>query len=96
MGQIESIYERANLEYIVDSLLDENEKGICIGKSYEQRLKKGKKPLMDELDRIFARTQQYLEMESLLNSTLATFEDVYFEVGLKVGAMLQRDLLAEN
>ena len=68
---------------------------VSIGKSYEERLKEYKKPLSEKLNRILSESQ-YFDVESLLNSTLVAFQDVYFEVGIKVGAMLQRDLLTKD
>ena len=91
----EPIYERANLPYILECLQDENDKRVSIGKPYEERLKRYRTPLTEELTRILSRAQ-YLDIECLLNSALVTFQDVYFEVGIKVGAMLQRDLLTKD
>ena len=89
------IYQRANLQFITECLLAEDQGGHYDERSYEERLSKEKEELIKKLDSVLPRTKEYFDIESLLNRTLATFEDVFFEIGLKVGANLQRELTAE-
>ena len=87
-------YQRTNLQFLTGCILDEDQQGYYDESTYEERLSKDKEALMEKLSSVLLKREEFLDIESLLNATLSTFEDVFFEIGLKAGAKLQRELLS--
>ena len=93
MNMISEILGRVKLGSISSFLLD----GVNLLRPeeypYEERLSKAKEPFIEKLNESYQTNKSYHEMEALLNYMLGTYEDVYFEIGMKVGAILQRQLI---
>ena len=89
------IFERANLQFVTECVLDEDQEGNRDERSYEERLSEKKERLLDKLESTLSRSEEFFDLEALLNATISVFEDVFFEIGLKVGASLQRELMTD-
>ena len=89
------IFERANVQFVTGCVLDENQEGNRDERSYEERLSEKKERLLDKLESTLSRSEDFFDIEALLNATISVFEDVFFEIGMKVGASLQRELMTE-
>ena len=88
----EKIFERVNLSALAESLIydvhDENKSDA----SPEQRLKAVESELIEQLDQLL-ETSKSEEAQEAVFQYQAMANPIYFELGMKAGAMLYHQLL---
>ena len=67
-----------------------------VADSYEDRLQKGEKPLWELMENLFPDGEQKDEIYDLLSKAILTNQEVYTELGIKLGANLIFELLKSN
>ena len=67
-----------------------------VADSYEDRLQKGEKPLWELMENLFPDGEQKDEIYDLLSKAIITNQEVYTELGIKLGANLIFELLKSN
>ena len=93
MDEFSGVLERANLECFRDFLLDGD--GGCIEQcAYEKTLREIRDPLIKELRKTYHTIESYESIESLLIRMLTNYQNIFFDIGMKAGATLQRELWA--
>ena len=86
------IFERVNLSALAESLIY----GTCVENSsnddYEQRMKTVESELAEQLDQLLSNDTAE-EVQEIVFQFFSMANGIYFELGMKAGAMLQRQLL---
>lgn len=88
MNYMEEIFLRADIQQIREFLLHGVEGGDIDPRPYEERLESALKHVTDKLCESFPEEQEHEKMLQLVYKCVASFEDVYMEVGLQIGAIL--------
>lgn len=90
-------FSRANLQEIATFIQNGGEQSEIDARTYKQRLEDGRKPLLDFLKGLYADVWEYEKQTSaIVADALGAYEDVYFEVGIKIGARLAYQLFCED
>jgi|GEM_PF-1595734 len=104
MIDYERIIQRANIQELHSLFLE----GIDLAdykaepdpKTYEERIRKGEKPLMEFIENLYSDGSVRDAVFDLLSNALLINQEVYTEIGMRVGAkviceLLQIDLAKE-
>jgi hypothetical protein len=92
---VNDIFKRANLQQIRSFLLGGAEITDIDVLSYHKRLDDGCKGIEAILDSLNLPQEQYNKAFNGLASALGTYEEVYTEIGMKVGAKIVRQLMTD-
>lgn len=100
MRSFKEIINRVNIQEIRSFMLD----GIDLSSwsekpvedSYEDRLQKGEEPLWELIENLFPDGEQKDEIYDLLSKAILTNQEVYTELGIRLGANLIFELLKSN
>lgn len=100
MRSFKEIINRVNIQEIRSFMLD----GIDLSSwsekpvedSYEDRLQKGEEPLWKLIENLFPDGEQKDEIYDLLSKAILTNQEVYTELGIRLGANLIFELLKSN
>ena len=90
---INEAFARTNLQYIREFILSGEQLIQPKDESYHVRLKEGTDPICDRLKNLYPVEDEYEEAYTDLNMALSTHENVYMELGMKIGARLVYQLL---
>ena len=100
MRNFKEIIDRVNIQEIRSFMLDGidlsswNEK--LIENSYEDRLQKGEDPLWALIEPLFPDGDKKNEIYDLISEAIITNQEVYTELGIRLGANLIFELLKSN
>ena len=93
MSSVNEIYDRINLQHIREFIHHGGTEAEISGFSYEERINIGEHSIIDRLKAVYPDKTVYNQVENELRTAFYTYEDVYMEIGMKVGARLVLELL---
>lgn len=93
MNYIDQIFERANLQHIREFLFHSCEAAQINEMSYIERLKAPERIVNDMLHSKFPDDEEYNVASSKVYDYVPANQEVYMEVGMRVGAVLEAQLL---
>lgn len=97
MSRYAEYFERVNLQHIRAFVQAGAESGEIDTRTYKQRLDEGKKPLLDFLKSLYSDEMEYeKKLSDMVADAFGAFEDVNFEIGMKIGARLAYQLFFED
>lgn len=97
MSFIKEYLSRADLQEIRTYIQGAEGTGKIDTRTYKQRLEDGRKPLLDFLKGLYSDSWEYENQTSaIVADALGTYEDVYLEVGIKIGARIAYQLFCED
>lgn len=97
MNFIERYLARANIQEIRTYIQGAEAIGEIDTRTYSQRLESGRKPLLDFLKELYPDPWEYeKKLSGILADMLGAYEDVYLEVGMKVGARMAYQLFFDD
>ena len=88
MSYISDIFERADIQHIREFLLYGVECVELDHAPYKERLEKADKAAIEMVKAKFPDMSEYEMISEQLYSALGIYEEVYMEIGLKVGLMM--------
>lgn len=91
MGYIEDIFYRANLQQIRGFLLDGTGPLFVHSENYKTRLDNAYIKYRDTLLKLFPDMEEDSELISDFTSAITACEEVYMEIGIKVGIILANE-----
>ena len=89
-------YARMNLPQIRSFILTGETEKTQHGANYEERLDEASEPVYDRINRLYPSAREATEPTNELSHALSTFQEVYFEIGMKAGARLLYQLMMED
>lgn len=90
-------FERVNLQHIRAFVQVGAESGEIDTRTYKQRIDEGQKPLLDFLKSLYPDKMEYDKaLSNIIAEALGAYEDVNFEIGMKIGARLAYQLFFED
>lgn len=96
MGYIETALKRANIQDLRSFILHgTNELNIC-SNTYEERLDDATASMYVRLKNLYPDTEEQQDAINDLNHALSNYQDVYTEVGMKLGARVILELLSPD
>lgn len=95
MDDFKRIFERMEIGQICTFLLNGVDDLKADTRSYEQRIKEEDEPLYKRLENLYPDGQERDDFLSDITQALVIREEVYMEIGMKAGAKLIFQLLAE-
>ena len=87
----EKIFERVNLSVLAESLIYGVHNENKFDASYNQRIKAAEIELVKQLDQLL-ETSKSEEVQEIVFQYQAMTNPIYFELGMKAGAMIYRQL----
>lgn len=100
MRNFKEIVCRVNIQEIRSFMLDgidlSSWRAKPVADSYEDRLRKGEAPLWEFLEKLYPDGDKRDEVYDLICKALLTNQEVYTELGIRLGANLIFELLKSN
>lgn len=93
MNYVDQIFERANLQHIREFLFHGCEAAQINAMPYIERLKAPEKIVNEMLRGKFPDDEEYNVESSKIYNYVSASQEVYMEVGMQVGAILEAQLL---
>jgi len=93
MSYIDNIFARTNIQQLREFLLHGAECIEISSKDYIQRIEDAQKPILERIKKSFPDQEEHEKITSEVYGYAAVAEDVYMEIGLKCGAILEAQLL---
>lgn len=94
MSYIDEIFKRANIQQICSFLIAGSATTAVDKREYEQRLSRASEICTDIMKN--HSKYDFKKMENEIVGALGIYEDVYFEIGLKIGLILSGELENEK
>lgn len=88
MSYISDIFDRADLQHIREFLVNGTECAVLDHDTYQKRLEKAQEAALEMIKANFPDTDEDGPIIGKLYYALGVYQDVYMEIGLKVGIML--------
>jgi ATP-dependent Zn protease len=93
---IKDTFKRMDLQEIREFLLYGTEENHTKTEPYHERLKKADISVFNRINDLYGNENELTEAKDDLSRALATYQEVYTEIGMKAGARLVYQLLLEN
>ena len=93
---IQNAFARMDLFQIRAFVLSGMEQTPVSDEPYAVRLKNAVDPINHRIDNLYSTPSEKTEVQNDLATALCAFEEVYMEIGMKLGARLVYQLLVEN
>jgi len=93
---IKDAFSRMNLHQIRAFVLYGTEQKSHNNETYKDRLENSTAPLHNRINSLYTDQTELTEAANDMANALSAFEEVYMEVGMKMGARLVYQLLVEN
>ena len=93
---ISEIYARTDLQRVMGFILCGAEDSSVSEEPYDTRLTKATRPIVNRLETIYPDAEEMDNAYSDLSQAFAEFQNVYMEIGMKVGARLLHQLLSSS
>ena len=90
---ISEIFARTDIEQVMAFILYGAENSSISTESYNTRINKATRPIVNRLNEIYANADDKDNAQSDLSQALAIYQNVYMEIGMKAGAKLLYQLL---
>ena len=92
-NHIKEAFVRTNMQYIREFIRYGSESINKKDESYHERLETGCEPIFSRMKSLYPDEKELDEAHNDLSHALSAYEDVYMEVGMKIGARLLYQLL---
>jgi len=93
---ISEAFARINLEQIRSFILTGEQECSQHGANYDERLNEASDPVYARINKLYPTAKEATEPTNELSHALSTFQEVYFEIGMKAGARLLHQLMIED
>ena len=96
MGYYSEIFERVNIQHIRGFIHYGGDVSDITSLSYKERIESGEHKILERLKAICPEQANYEQATNDLSFAFGIYEDVYLEIGMKIGARLIMELLKDD